>query len=55
MDALESPGEESCSVRGSVACGEGKVPKKVKGVTGKNMNIDKNGGFMNTRIQNEKG
>jgi hypothetical protein len=31
MDALESPGEESCPVRGSVACGEGKVPKKVKG------------------------
>ena len=31
MDALESPSEESCPVRGSVACGEGKVPKKVKG------------------------
>lgn len=31
MDALESPSEESFPVRGSVACGEGKVPKKVKG------------------------
>jgi hypothetical protein len=31
MDALESPSEESRPIRGSVACGKGKVPKKVKG------------------------
>ena len=30
MDALERPGEKGRSVRGSVACGEGKVPKEVE-------------------------
>ena len=31
MDALKRPGEKGRSVRGSVACGKGKVPKEVKG------------------------
>ena len=31
MDALERPGEKGRSVRGSVACGKGKIPKEVKG------------------------
>ena len=31
MDALESPSEEGYPIRGSVACGKGKVPKEIKG------------------------
>jgi hypothetical protein len=31
MNALKSPNEEGCPIRGSVACGKGKVPKEVKG------------------------